>query len=53
MACILNNSELLSIIVEKLGDVSKALQGEKDLESELLGLATTCVRWLEVKDPSD
>jgi hypothetical protein len=43
----INNSEFLAILVEELGEVGSALQGEGDLKDELVQVASVCVRWLE------
>lgn len=53
MTCIINNSEMLTVLVEEIGEIARALQGEGNLEEELIQAASVCVRWLEVKDPSD
>lgn len=37
----------LSILVEEVGEVAAALQGDGDLQEELVQLAAVCVRWLE------
>ena len=37
----------LAILVEEVGEVAQALQGEGDLQEELMQLASVCVRWLE------
>lgn len=43
------SSDFLSILVEEVGEVGRALQGEKDsdLKVELIHVASVCVRWLE------
>ena len=51
MATILNNGEMLAVLVKEIGEVARALQGEGNLEKELIQLASVCVRWLEIKDP--
>ena len=40
-------NEFLAILVEELGEVARALQGEGDLKEELVHTASVCVRWLE------
>ena len=40
-------NEFLAILVEELGEVARALQGEGDLKEELVQTASVCVRWLE------
>lgn len=37
----------LAILVEEVGEIAQALQGEGDLQEELVQLAAVCVRWLE------
>jgi NTP pyrophosphatase (non-canonical NTP hydrolase) len=37
----------LAILVEEVGEIAQALQGEGSLEEELVQLAAVCVRWLE------
>lgn len=37
----------LSILVEEVGEIASALQGDGDLQEELVQLASVCVRWLE------
>ena len=40
-------SEFLAILVEEVGEVAKALQGEGDFKEELIQVASVCVRILE------
>jgi NTP pyrophosphatase (non-canonical NTP hydrolase) len=37
----------LAILVEEVGEIAQALQGDGDLQEELMQLASVCVRWLE------
>jgi len=37
----------LAVLVEEVGEIAQALQGDGDLEEELIQLASVCVRWLE------
>jgi NTP pyrophosphatase (non-canonical NTP hydrolase) len=37
----------LAILVEEVGEIAQALQGEGDLQEELIQLASVCVRWCE------
>jgi NTP pyrophosphatase (non-canonical NTP hydrolase) len=37
----------LSILVEEVGEIASALQGDGDMQEELVQLASVCVRWLE------
>ena len=37
----------LAILVEEVGEIALALQGEGDLQEELIQLASVCVRWCE------
>lgn len=50
---IINNGEMLAVLVEELGEIGRALQGEGDLDEELIQLAAVCCRWLEYKDPAE
>ena len=53
MATIINNGEMLAVLVEEIGEIARALQGEGNLEEEMIQAAAVIVRWLEIKDPSD
>lgn len=44
---LIRNSELLAVLVEEIGEVSQALQGDGDLREELIHVASVSVRWLE------
>jgi NTP pyrophosphatase (non-canonical NTP hydrolase) len=37
----------LSVLVEEVGEIAAAIQGDGDLSEELVQLAAVCVRWLE------
>ena len=37
----------LAVLVEEVGEIASALQGDGDLQEELVQLASCCVRWLE------
>lgn len=41
------SSEFLAVLVEEVGEVGSALQGEGDLKAELIQVAATATRWLE------
>lgn len=41
------SNEMLSILVEEVGEVGKALQGDGNLEEELIQCASVCIKWLE------
>jgi hypothetical protein len=41
------SGEFLAVLIEEIGEVGKALQGEGDLQEELIQVASVCVRWLE------
>jgi NTP pyrophosphatase (non-canonical NTP hydrolase) len=41
-------NDFLSVLVEEVGEVAKAMQGEGDLKEELIHTASVCVRILEV-----
>lgn len=40
-------NEMLSILIEEVGEVGSAMQGDGDLAEELTHVAAVCVRWLE------
>jgi NTP pyrophosphatase (non-canonical NTP hydrolase) len=40
-------NEMLVVLMEEVGEVAKALQGDGDLEEELIQVASVCVRFLE------
>ena len=40
-------NEFLAVLVEEIGEVASALQGDGDLKEELVQVASVCVRWLE------
>jgi hypothetical protein len=40
-------TEFFSVLIEEVGEVARALQGESDLAEELCHVASVCVRWLE------
>ena len=53
MAAFIKNNELLTVLVEEVGEVAKALQEGTNLEEELIQVAAVCVRWLEeMKSPA-
>jgi NTP pyrophosphatase (non-canonical NTP hydrolase) len=39
--------DMLSVLIEEVGEVGKAMQGDGDLIEELTQVAAVCVRWLE------
>lgn len=44
---LIKQMEFLAVLVEEIGEVGKALQGDGDLKEELIQSASVCVRWLE------
>jgi hypothetical protein len=40
-------TDMLAVMIEEVGEVGKALQGEGDLKEELVQVAAVCCRWLE------
>jgi hypothetical protein len=40
-------NEMLAVLIEEVGEVGTALQGEGDLKEELIQVASVCTRWLE------
>jgi len=53
MQAIILFNEMLAVLIEEVGEVGKALQGEGELEEELIQVAAVCVRWLELKNPAE
>jgi hypothetical protein len=47
IANLIDQMEILAVLIEEVGEVGKALQGEGDLKEELVHTASVCVRWLE------
>lgn len=45
--------DFLMILIEEVGEIGTALQGEGDLQEELIQVASVCCRWLEnIKAPN-
>jgi NTP pyrophosphatase (non-canonical NTP hydrolase) len=42
-----NKTNRLAVLVEEVGEVAMAMQGDGDLAEELVHLASVCVRWLQ------
>lgn len=42
--------EMLAILIEEVGEIARALQGEGDLTEEIIHAAAVCVRWLEMRE---
>lgn len=40
-------NEMLSVLVEEVGEVGKAMQGDGILIDEIIQVAAVCCRWLE------
>jgi len=40
-------TDMLAVLIEEVGEVGKALQGEGELDTELIQIASVCCRWLE------
>lgn len=49
----IQTQELLAVLIEEVGEVGKAIQGDGVLEEELIQVASVCFRWLELKDPAE
>jgi hypothetical protein len=47
IANLIDQMEFLAVLIEEIGEIGKALQGEGDLKEELIQSASVCVRWLE------
>lgn len=37
----------LAVLLEEVGEIAQALQGEGNLEEELIQVAAVCIRWLD------
>ena len=44
------NNEYLAVLVEEVGEIASALQGDGILKDELIQVASCAVRWLENLD---
>ena len=45
--------DFLMVLIEEVGEVGTALQGDGDLQEELIQVASVCIRWLEnLKTPN-
>lgn len=40
-------NHFLAVLIEEVGEIGTALQGEGSLEEEIIQVASVCVRWLE------
>ena len=40
-------TDMLAVLIEEIGEIGRALQGEGSLEDELVQVASVCCRWLE------
>lgn len=40
-------TDMLAVLIEEVGEVGKALQGEGELKDELVQVAAVCCRWME------
>jgi NTP pyrophosphatase (non-canonical NTP hydrolase) len=40
-------NDLFAVLIEEVGEIGRALQGEGDLREELIQVASVCVRFLE------
>jgi hypothetical protein len=40
-------TDMLAVLISEVGEVGKALQGEKELEGALIKVSGVCTRWLE------
>jgi NTP pyrophosphatase (non-canonical NTP hydrolase) len=47
IANLIDQMEYLAVLVEEVGEVGKAMQGDGDLKEELIQTASCCVRWVE------
>lgn len=37
----------LEVLIEEVGEIAMALQGEGNLQDELIQVASVCMRWIE------
>ena len=47
IANLIDQTDFLAVVVEEIGEVARAMQGDGDLKEELVQVASSCVRWLE------
>jgi hypothetical protein len=47
IANLIDQTDFLAVLVEEIGEVARAMQGEGSLREELIQTASVCVRWLE------
>jgi NTP pyrophosphatase (non-canonical NTP hydrolase) len=40
-------NDMMAVLIEEVGEVGKAMQGDGYLQDELIQVAAVCVRWLE------
>jgi len=40
-------NDMMAVLIEEVGEVGKAMQGDGDLIDELIQVAAVCIRWLE------
>lgn len=43
----MSNGERLAVLAEEVGEVARAMQGDGDLEEELIQVAAVAVAWVE------
>lgn len=48
-----SDSMRLAVLVEEVGEVASAIQGDGDLRVELVQVAAVCVQWLEIIEVSE
>jgi NTP pyrophosphatase (non-canonical NTP hydrolase) len=47
IANLIDQLEFLAVLIEEVGEVGKAMQGDGNLKEELIQTASCCVRWVE------
>lgn len=40
-------NEMMAVLIEEVGEIGKALQGDGDIKEEIIQVAAVCCRWLE------
>jgi NTP pyrophosphatase (non-canonical NTP hydrolase) len=50
----IRQNDFLSVLMEEVGEVASACQGDGDLVEELIQVASVAIRWLEqIKEPTN
>lgn len=49
----IQTAEYLAVLIEEVGEVGRAIQGEGNLQEELIQVASVCFRILELENPAE